>query len=231
MLPDRCPVLSCLSATLVYCGQTVGRIKMKLGVQVDLGPGHTVLGGDPAPFPQRVTPPIFGPYLLWPNGCMDQDATQHGTKSRPRRLCVRWGPRSPLPKKGAEPPPQKKKKFGPCLFWPNGWMDHDGTWHGDRPQPRRLCVRWRPSPFPKRGRSPSPIFGPFLLWPNGWMHQDATWYGGRRQPRGLCVRLGPSPPPKFSAHVYYSYCNFARTLHSRYRFVKIQVQVLIFYAS
>jgi len=33
----------CLSVTVVYCGQTVGRIKMKLGMQVGLGPGHIVL--------------------------------------------------------------------------------------------------------------------------------------------------------------------------------------------
>ena len=33
----------CLSVTLVYCGQTVGWIKMKLGVQVGLGPGHIVI--------------------------------------------------------------------------------------------------------------------------------------------------------------------------------------------
>jgi len=33
----------------VYCGQTVGRIKMKLGTEVSLGPGHIVLDGDPAP--------------------------------------------------------------------------------------------------------------------------------------------------------------------------------------
>jgi len=44
-----CPGLSCLSVTLVYCGQTVGWIKMKLGMQVGLGPGHTVLDGDPPP--------------------------------------------------------------------------------------------------------------------------------------------------------------------------------------
>jgi len=37
--------LSCLSVMLVYCVQTVGRIKMKLGMQVGLGPGHIVLGG------------------------------------------------------------------------------------------------------------------------------------------------------------------------------------------
>jgi len=42
-----CPVLSCpdLSVTLVYCGQTAGWIKMKLGVEVDLGPDHIVLDG------------------------------------------------------------------------------------------------------------------------------------------------------------------------------------------
>ena len=55
MLSDRClscPVchMSVLSVTLVYYGQTVGRIKMKLGVEVRLGPGpgHIVLDGDPA---------------------------------------------------------------------------------------------------------------------------------------------------------------------------------------
>ena len=41
----------CLSVTLVYCGQTVGRIKMKLGTQVGFSPSHIVLGGDPAPLP------------------------------------------------------------------------------------------------------------------------------------------------------------------------------------
>ena len=80
MLSDRCPVcvcLPCLSVTLVHCGQTVAQIKMKLGTQIVLGPGHIVLDGDSAPLPQRGTAPtpIFDPYLLQPNGCMDQDAT------------------------------------------------------------------------------------------------------------------------------------------------------------
>jgi len=39
MLLDCCPVLS---VTLVYCDQTVAWIKMKLGVQVGLSPGHIV---------------------------------------------------------------------------------------------------------------------------------------------------------------------------------------------
>jgi len=46
-----------LSAMFVHCGQTVGRIKIKLGMKVGLGPGHTVLDGDPVPLPQRGTAP------------------------------------------------------------------------------------------------------------------------------------------------------------------------------
>jgi len=156
----------------VHCGQTVGRIKMKLGMHLGLGPGHIVLDGDPA-------------WSMRSNGCMDQDVTWHGARPRPRRLCVRWGPRSPLPKGGGVRSPQI---FGPCLLWPHGLMDEAVTWHGGRPQPRRLCVRWGPSPPPQKGAEPSsPIFGPYLLSSNGWMHQDATWYGCRPQPRGLCV--------------------------------------------
>ena len=52
--------LSVLSVTLVYCGQTVGRIKLKLGMHVCLGPGHTVLDGDPAP-PKWAQPPNSRP--------------------------------------------------------------------------------------------------------------------------------------------------------------------------
>jgi len=38
-----------LSVTLVCCGQTVGRIKMKLGTQIGLGPGHILVDWHPAP--------------------------------------------------------------------------------------------------------------------------------------------------------------------------------------
>jgi len=141
MLSDHClsdlSVLSCLVCPICnvgVCGQTIRWIKMNLGMQVGLGPGHTVLGGDSAaPPPKGQSPPIFGPYLLWPNSWMDQDATWCGGRPRPRQLCVRWGPRFPLPKRGQSPLPQI---FGPCLLLPNGWMDQAGTWHGGRPQPR-----------------------------------------------------------------------------------------------
>ena len=67
MLSDRVclSVLSvCLSVTLVYCGQTVGWIKMKLGVQIGLSPRHTVLDGNPAPLPKRGGAPIFRPISI-----------------------------------------------------------------------------------------------------------------------------------------------------------------------
>jgi len=65
MLSDTV-VLSCLSVclsgwlavTLVYYGQSVGSIKMKLRAEVGLGPDHIVLDGDPAP-PKRGTAPQF----------------------------------------------------------------------------------------------------------------------------------------------------------------------------
>jgi len=63
MLLDRClsvcPV--CLSVTLVYCGQTVGWIKIQLGMQVGLDPGHIMLDGDPVPPPKTGTAPNFRP--------------------------------------------------------------------------------------------------------------------------------------------------------------------------
>ena len=126
VLSDRCPVclsvcLSVLSVTLVHCGQTVGRIKMKLGMQVGLGPGHIVLDGDPAPLPSKghsphfsakrgqSPSPIFQPLLLWANGWMHQDGTWYGGRPQPRRLCVRWGPSCP----------QKKGHiYSHPIFWP-----------------------------------------------------------------------------------------------------------------
>jgi len=50
--------------------------------------------------------------------------------------------RDPAPhqkKKGAQPP-----IFGPCLLWPNSWMDQGATWYRGRPWHRPHCVRWGP---------------------------------------------------------------------------------------
>jgi len=64
MLSDPClSCMSCpvLSVTLVYCGQTVGWIKMKLGTQIGLSHGNIVLDWDAAPSPKRAQPPNFRP--------------------------------------------------------------------------------------------------------------------------------------------------------------------------
>jgi len=93
---------------------------MKLGMQVGLAPGHNVLDGDPAPPPQRGTVPQFSAHI-----CCGQMA---GWIKMSLGMEVDLGQgdfvlygdgatQLPLPKKGAEPPPQ----FSAHL-WPNGWM-------------------------------------------------------------------------------------------------------------
>ena len=60
----------------IYCGQTAGWIKMPLGTEVGLGPGHIVLNRDPAtPPPKRGTGPQFSAHVCcgqtagWINWC------------------------------------------------------------------------------------------------------------------------------------------------------------------
>jgi len=106
---------------LVYCGQTVGRIKMKLGLRVGLGPGHTALGGDPAAPPTKGHSSQFSAHI-----CCGQMAAwikmPLGTELGlgPGDF-VLDGDTAPLPKRERSP-----RIFGPCLLWPNGWMDQDG---------------------------------------------------------------------------------------------------------
>ena len=113
VLSVRC--LSCVHVMLVYCGQTVGWIKMKLGVEVGLGHGHIVLDGDPDPPSPKGHRPQFSAHVLWPSGWMDQDATWYVGRPQSRPHCVRCGPCSP---KRVQPPPPPI--FGPYLLWPNG---------------------------------------------------------------------------------------------------------------
>jgi len=63
---------------------------MPLGAQVGLVPSHIVLDGNPAP-PKKAQPPPFGPFLLWPYGWMDQDATWYQGRRRPGQHCVKCG--------------------------------------------------------------------------------------------------------------------------------------------
>ena len=162
MLSDRClsvlsvclSRLSCLSVTLVYCGQTVGWIKMKLGLQISLGSDHGVLDGDPAPPPQRGTAPQFSAHI-----CCGQMA---GWINMPLGMEVGLGPGDFVLDGDPAPPPHFSAHFWAtvcktvrpmlsvcclsCLSvcisvcdvrapWPNGCTDHAA-----RPWPWPHCV-------------------------------------------------------------------------------------------
>ena len=206
MLSDRCPVLSCpvLCVTFVYCGQTVGWIKMKLDMEAGLGPGRIILDGDPA-LPKRGDSPQFSVHVY-----CDQPA---GWIKMPLGTEVGLGPSDivldgdpALPYKGYRPQfwsmSVVAQRLGGSRFkMPLGTEVGFGPGH--------FVLDGNPAPPPKRGTTPpSRVFGPCLLWPNGWMDQDATWYGGRLRPRRHCVRWRPSSPskkghsPHFWAHIY-----------------------------
>jgi len=48
----------------VYCGQMAGWMKTPLGTEVDLGPGHIVPDGVPAPVKGAQQPPSFWPMSI-----------------------------------------------------------------------------------------------------------------------------------------------------------------------
>ena len=151
-------------------------MKLVLGTVVGLSPGDFVLDGEPASLPQKGAErpsPICGPFLLWQNSWMHQDATWYGCRPQPRGLCDRWGS-SPPSLKGSGAP-----KFSIHIYcdqtagyikMPLG-MDVDLS-------PGNIVLDGDPVPLPNKGADWNPptkeIFGPCLLWPNGWMDQDAT---------------------------------------------------------
>ena len=123
-----------------------------LGTAIGLSLGNIELDKDPAPPQKGGGAPNFRPMSIAAKGCMDQGATGtevglglldtvldgnpappplkgHSPNFRPmsvvakRRLRVRWDS-TPPEKRHSGPHPI----FGPCLLWPNGWMDEDTTW-------------------------------------------------------------------------------------------------------
>jgi len=192
MLSDRCPdcptpVLSCLYR---WCTVAKRWIKIKHSMQVGLGPGHFVLDGDPAlPPPKGHSPPIFGPYLLWPKA---------GYIKISLNIEVGLGPGDFVSDGDPAPPPQKwggaPSQFSAHVHCGQtaGWIKialgmEVGLGPGHNVPDALLPQKWQSS---------LPNLGPYLLRPNGWMHQDATWYGGSPHPRRLCVRWGPRPRPQ-----------------------------------
>jgi len=88
----------------VCCGQTAGLTKMPLGMEVGLSLGDCVRWEPSSPLRKKGTPPPnFRPMLLWPNGCMDVEATWYGSTPQPRPHCTKIG--SQLLRKGRSSPP------------------------------------------------------------------------------------------------------------------------------
>jgi len=126
MQADRCPVClpCCLSVCLSvrlkvelywHCGQTVGWIKMKLGMQACIGPGHIMVDGEPdPPSPKGHSPPNFPQFSL--HVYFGQTA---GWMKTPVGTEVDLGPGHivldgvPHPRERGTAPPL----FGPCLLW------------------------------------------------------------------------------------------------------------------
>ena len=127
------------------------------GTSRALGPSHIVLDGDPAPPPQKGHSPQLSAHICcrkmagWIKMPLGREACLG-----PSDIVLDGDPAQP-PQKGAEAP-----IFGPCLLWPNGWMDQDATWYGGRPLPRAHCARRAPSP-PKKGKGHSPQFSPMSV--------------------------------------------------------------------
>jgi len=134
-------VLSCLSVCDVgVLWPKVGRIKMKFGTHVGLGPGHIVLDGNPVLLSKKVAQP---PKLSAHVRC-GQTA---GWINIPLGMEVGLGP-GDFVLDGEPAPPPKRRHSTPILahvLWPSGRMDQDATWYGGRPHPRPHCVTWGPS--------------------------------------------------------------------------------------
>jgi len=109
--------LSYLSVTLVYCGQTVGWIKMlPFGTEVGLGPGHIALDGDPSPPPPKGHSPQFSAHV-----CCGQ-TTEWISMPLVRKVglgpcdVVLDGDPAPPSPKGAQPPQLYSPQFSVYVY-------------------------------------------------------------------------------------------------------------------
>ena len=105
---------------------------MPLGMDVSLSRGDFVLDGEPVPLPDKgaETPSQFSAHFYCGQTAVCINMPRGMDVGLSRGDFVFDGDPFPLPKKGRSP-----QIFGPCLLWPNGWVDQDATWHEGRPQP------------------------------------------------------------------------------------------------
>jgi len=101
----------------VCCDQTVGWIKMPLGTEAGLGPGHIVLVADPGP-PKNGHSPHFSAlvYCGQTAGWIKRPFSTKVSLSPGYTLCYMGTQLTVRLKKGHSP----SSIFGPCLLSPNG---------------------------------------------------------------------------------------------------------------
>jgi len=138
---------------------------MQLGMEVGLGPGDFVFDGDPAPPEKKGTATT---QFLAHVYC-GQTA---GWIKMPLGTEVNLGPGDvgldgvAAPLKGAQPP-----VFGPCLLWPNGWMDEGATWYGSRPWPGHIVLDGDPAPPPRKEHNSPFLFSAHVYCGHGRQSQ------------------------------------------------------------
>ena len=206
MLSDRCPVypvcLSCLrlSVMLVYCGQTVGSIKMKPGMEVDLGPSHIVLDGDQAPPPLKRG---HSSHYFSADVYCCQTATWI---KMPLGTEVSLGPGHML--LNGDPAPSKRGTAGPqfsahtCCGQAAGQIKMPLGTEADL-GPGHIVLDGDAA-SPKGAQQPLSLFGPCLLWPNGRPSLLLSICSNGR-PKIKIIRPLPNSQPSFLYDIAFTF--------------------------
>jgi len=112
-------------------------------------PSRLCVRWGPSPYPKQgaESPPQFSVrfYSGQTDGCIKMPLGMEASLS-PGDF-VLDGTHPPHPRQGGPLP-----FFGPCLLWPKGWINQDGSYHGGGPWYRPHSPRWEPRfPPPKKG--------------------------------------------------------------------------------
>jgi len=174
---DHCPVcLCCLSVMLVYCGQTVGWMKMPLGTAEGLGPCNILLDGDPAPPSKRGTAaPSFRPMycgqtagsIKMPLGTEVGLSPDHCVRRVPVYHIVLDGDPAPHQRDTAPPP-----IFGPCQT--GRWIKMPLATEVDL-SPGHIVLNGDPAAPPRKGHSRPPLFSAHVYCGQTVAHLSYCW--------------------------------------------------------
>jgi len=165
----------------MYCGQTVGWIKLPLDTEVGLGPNDIVLHGDPAP--KKGTGPQFSAHVYCGQTALCIRIPLGTEVGLSLGDIVLDGTQLPSPK-GHSPQLSANVRCGQTAGWTK--------------MPVGMEVGLGPGDFVFDG-DPSPqikaqIRTQFLAHVYCGQTADATWYGGKPRHRRRCVRWVAAPP-------------------------------------